>query len=64
MDATVSSEVYGCIRELYSIANELEEAADEVKESIQGMNTSKYTKELYACAQKYRRAAQNLERLR
>ena len=64
MDSAVSSEVYSCIRELYAIANELEEAAEEVKASIQGMNTWKYTNDLYSCAEKYRRAARNLERLK
>lgn len=64
MDSVVSSEVYSCIRELYAIANELEDAAGEVKASIQGMNTWKYTNDLYNCAQKYRTAARNLERLR
>lgn len=64
MDAAVSSEVYSCIRELYGIANELEDAAGEVKASIQGMNTWKYTNDLYTCAEKYRRAARNLERLK
>lgn len=64
MDAAVSSEVYSCIRELYAIANELEDAAGEVTASIQGMNTRKYTNDLYRCAEKYRRAAWNLERLK
>jgi hypothetical protein len=64
MDSAVNSEVYSCIRELYAIANELEDAAGEVKASIQGMNTGKYTNDLYSCAQKYRNAARNLERLR
>lgn len=62
--ALVSSEVYSCIRELYAIADELEDAAAEVKASIKGMNTGKYTNELYVCAKKYRGAARNLERLR
>lgn len=64
MDSAVSSEVYSCIRELYAIANELEDAAREVNASIQGMNTWKYTNDLYSCAEKYRRAARNLERLK
>ena len=35
----------------------------EVKASIQGMNTAKYTNSLYDCAKKYRKAAQNLEKI-
>lgn len=49
---------------MYAIADELEDAAAEVKASIKGMNTGKYTNELYVCAKKYRGAARNLERLR
>lgn len=64
MDSGLSYEVYNCISELYAIANELEDAAAEVQASIQGMNTWKYTNDLYNCAQKYRNAARNLERLR
>lgn len=64
MDEAIHIDVSGYIRELYAIADELEEAAGEVSASIQGMNTRKYTNDLYACAQKYRKAARNLERIR
>ena len=61
---SVKSEVNACIRELRAIANELEDAAEQVEKSIQGMNTRKYTNDLYRCAEKYRRAANQLERIR
>lgn len=64
MDSFVRSEIYSCVRELYSIADGLEDAAGEVSASIKGMNTTKYTSDLYDCARKYRGAARNLERLR
>lgn len=59
----VHTEISSCIRELYSIANALEDAADEVTASIQGMSTWYYTNALYICADRYRKAAQKLEKI-
>lgn len=64
MDISLKNEINSCITELRSIARELDDAADEVAASIQGMNTGKYTKDLYHSADKYREAARKLEKIK
>lgn len=64
MDSYVKAELSGCIRELNAIAAALEDAADEVKAGVQGMSTWQYTNALYRCAEKYRRAASKLSKIR
>ena len=63
MDNFSHAELRACISELYKIANELEEVSSEISASIQGMNTVKYTRRLYRCAEEYRKAARNLEKI-
>lgn len=64
MEYSLRVELDSCISQLYRIASELEDAAIEVKASISGMNTKKYTQTLYSCAEKYRRAARKLEKIK
>lgn len=64
MDLLLRYELDRCITELYQVAAALEDAADEVGRSIQGMSTRQYTNSLYNSADRYRRAANKLARIK
>lgn len=64
MNSNVKSELESCIRELYSIARELDSISNDVKTSISGINTVRYIQGLENSANKYRKAAQKLEKIK
>lgn len=64
MNRNVKSELESCIRELYSIARELDSISNDVKTSISGINTVRYIQGLENSANKYRKAAQKLEKIK
>lgn len=64
MSSNVKGEIESCIRELNSIVRELESISSQVKSSISGVNTVRYTRGLENSANKYRKAAQKLGRIK
>ena len=61
---SVYSDIRECETELRSIARELEDVADDLKDAIIGMSLFKYTWTLENCAEKYRKAANKLSRIK
>ncbi len=64
MDRSLRRELDYCINELNAIVRQLYEASDDVAESITGMNTKKYTKSIDKAADKYKKAANKLKKIR
>lgn len=64
MDWSLRRELDSCIYELNSIVKQLYEVSDDVADSISGMNTKKYTKSLDKAADKYKKAANKLKKIK
>jgi SLT domain-containing protein len=64
MGNNVKNEIDSCIRELNYIVRELDSISNEVKSSISGINTVRYTRGLENSANRYRKAAQKLGRIK
>lgn len=57
-------DILDCITELNRIAEELKAAALDIQRSIVGIDTQKTVKGLNDAADKYKRAAENLRKIR
>lgn len=57
-------EIIDCISELESIVNQLYAVSDDIEKSVKGMNTYKYRRALEKSAEKYKRAANKLKKIK
>ncbi len=64
MDSSLKRELSYCISELDAIARELYAVSDDIRGCISGMNTKRYTNALDSSASKYKKAANNLRRIK
>ena len=64
MNASLRSELNSCISELGKIVRGLNDVSEEIKQSIEGMNTNKFTNALKTSANKYQKAATQLRKIK
>ncbi len=64
MEHSLRIELDNCISELRSIVRQLNGVSSDIKDSVIGMNTNKFTKELEKSAEKYKKAANKLSKIK
>ena len=64
MNSSLRYEINECINEINSIVSQLRQVANDIEQNISGMNTGKYTRGLEASADRYKKAADKLRKIR
>ncbi len=64
MDRSLRRELDYCINEINTIVSQLYGVSDDVADSISGMNVKKYTNSIDKAAEKYKKAATKLKKIR
>ena len=64
MNSSLRYEIDECINEINSIVRQLRQVANDIEQNISGMNTGKYTRGLETSADKYKKAADKLRKIR